>query len=69
MLLSLVACNTITKESREPGLQEMLSYLSGNKSFERIEIDHDYHVTLIYQTGNIKFETIQEFLEWYGETN
>ena len=67
LLLSLVACDAVTKESGEPGLQEMLSYLSGNKSFELLTIDKDYRVNLIYQDHTLKFDTIQEFLEWYGK--
>ena len=48
----------------QPVLQEIMEHLSGNKSFIEMIIDRDYHVTLKYQTKNIKFDTIEKFMEW-----
>jgi len=44
-------------------LQEIVEYLSGNKSFESITIDSQYKVVLEYQNDTVNFDSIEDFKE------
>ena len=73
ILLLLVGCAT-----HEPTLKEIITELSSivhdleyfsiirDGRFLRMEIEHDGHVNLVYETETVKFETIKEFMDWFN---